>query len=62
MHTPLGSVGVAAPDRRGVLAGLAPYDSVVDLTIVRALAPAESALSLVARAAAPSAAALSADE
>jgi alkanesulfonate monooxygenase SsuD/methylene tetrahydromethanopterin reductase-like flavin-dependent oxidoreductase (luciferase family) len=55
MNTPLGSVGVAAPGRSGVLDQLAPYTSAVDLTIVRALAPDDRSLLAVARAAAPSA-------
>ena len=38
MDVPLGSVGVAAPDRRGVLDGFRPYESAVDLPIVRVLA------------------------
>jgi alkanesulfonate monooxygenase SsuD/methylene tetrahydromethanopterin reductase-like flavin-dependent oxidoreductase (luciferase family) len=38
MDVPLGAVGVAAPDRPGVVAGLAPYFTAVDLPIVRALA------------------------
>ena len=47
MDVPLGSVGVAAPARPGVLDGLRPYRSAVDLPIVRVLAAA-NALSLVA--------------
>ena len=53
MNTPLGSVGIAVPERSRVLEGLAPYRQVVDLPIVRALAPPDSALLEVARAAAP---------
>lgn len=53
MNTPVGSVGVAAADRRGVLDGLAPYEGAVDLPIVRGLAPPHALLA-VARAAAPS--------
>ena len=54
MNVPLGSVGVAASTRSRVLEGLAPYDAVVDLPIVRLL-PEQSATSLrsAARAAAP---------
>jgi hypothetical protein len=54
MEVPVGSVGVAASTRSQVLEGLAPYDSAVDLPIVRLLAE-ESATSLrsAAMAAAP---------
>jgi hypothetical protein len=45
MDVPLGSVGVAASTRSQVLEGLAPYDSAVDLPIVRLLAE-QSATSL----------------
>lgn len=38
LDVPLGSVGVAASTRLQVLEGLAPYDSAVDLPIVRLLA------------------------
>jgi alkanesulfonate monooxygenase SsuD/methylene tetrahydromethanopterin reductase-like flavin-dependent oxidoreductase (luciferase family) len=54
MHTPVGSVGIAAADRRRVLEGLAPYEPSVDLTIVRALAPTDDSVIEIARAAAPS--------
>jgi alkanesulfonate monooxygenase SsuD/methylene tetrahydromethanopterin reductase-like flavin-dependent oxidoreductase (luciferase family) len=37
MDVPLGSVGVTASTRSQVLEGLAPYDSAVDLPIVRLL-------------------------
>ena len=54
MDVPLGTVGVAAADRRDVIAGLAPYRPAVDLTIVRALAGRDLAsLVAVAEAAAP---------
>ncbi len=54
MDVPLGTVGVAAADRRDVTAGLAPYRPAVDLTIVRALAGRDLAsLVAVAEAAAP---------
>ena len=50
---PLGAVGVAAPDRSGVVAGLEPYFTAVDLPIVRALAgPDLASLVAVAEAAA----------
>ena len=52
MNTPLGSVGVAATDRPGAVDRLEPYRHAVDMTIVRALAPADAALVDVARAAA----------
>jgi hypothetical protein len=45
LDVPLGSVGVAASTRLQVLKGLAPYDSAVDLPIVRLLAE-DSATSL----------------
>lgn len=45
MDVPLGSVGVVASRRSQVLEGLAPYDSAVDLPIVRLLAE-QSATSL----------------
>jgi alkanesulfonate monooxygenase SsuD/methylene tetrahydromethanopterin reductase-like flavin-dependent oxidoreductase (luciferase family) len=45
MDVPLGSVGVAASTRTQVIEGLAPYDSAVDLPIVRLLVE-ESATSL----------------
>ncbi len=38
MDVPLGTVGVAAPGRPGVLDGLHAYRSAVDLPIVRVLA------------------------
>ena len=54
MGVPLGSVGVAAPERRGVLDGLQPYRSAVDLPIVRVLAdPDVRSLVAIAEAAAP---------
>jgi len=54
MDVPLGSVGVAASGRPGVLEGLGPYRSAVDLPIVRVLAHADLAsLVAVAEAAAP---------
>ena len=53
MDVPLGSVGVAAPDRPGIVAGLEPYFTAVDLPIVRALAgPDIASLVAVAEAAA----------
>ena len=53
MDVPLGAVGVAAPDRPGVVAGLEPYFTAVDLPIVRALAgPDLASLVAVAEAAA----------
>ena len=45
LDVPLGSVGVAGSTRSQVLEGLAPYDSAVDLPIVRLLAD-EGATSL----------------
>jgi alkanesulfonate monooxygenase SsuD/methylene tetrahydromethanopterin reductase-like flavin-dependent oxidoreductase (luciferase family) len=52
MNVPLGSVGVAASTRSDVQTGLAPYQSTLDLPIVRVLASPAS-LSAVADAAAP---------
>jgi alkanesulfonate monooxygenase SsuD/methylene tetrahydromethanopterin reductase-like flavin-dependent oxidoreductase (luciferase family) len=43
MDVPLGSVGVAASDRPGMLVGLEPYQSAVDLPIARLLAIADAA-------------------
>jgi alkanesulfonate monooxygenase SsuD/methylene tetrahydromethanopterin reductase-like flavin-dependent oxidoreductase (luciferase family) len=59
MGAPLGSVGVAAPDRARVVAGIAAYRDALDLTIVRALAARDAELIEVAIAAAPNS---SADE
>jgi alkanesulfonate monooxygenase SsuD/methylene tetrahydromethanopterin reductase-like flavin-dependent oxidoreductase (luciferase family) len=54
MGVPLGSVGVGGPARPDVLAGLAPYQSALDLPIARVLADRDAAsLSAVAQAAAP---------
>jgi alkanesulfonate monooxygenase SsuD/methylene tetrahydromethanopterin reductase-like flavin-dependent oxidoreductase (luciferase family) len=54
MNTPLGSVGVAASTPPEVQERLAPYQSALDLPIVRALANADaSSLTAVADAAAP---------
>jgi alkanesulfonate monooxygenase SsuD/methylene tetrahydromethanopterin reductase-like flavin-dependent oxidoreductase (luciferase family) len=54
MDVPLGSVGVAAPARSEVLEALEPYQSALDLPIVRVLADREtSALTAVAEAAVP---------
>jgi hypothetical protein len=54
MKAPLGSVGVAAPTPPGVQDGLAPYQSALDLPIVRVLADADATpLIGVADAAAP---------
>jgi alkanesulfonate monooxygenase SsuD/methylene tetrahydromethanopterin reductase-like flavin-dependent oxidoreductase (luciferase family) len=54
MDVPLGSVGVAAPSRREVVDALAPYQSALDLPIVRVLADHDAtALAAVADAAAP---------
>jgi len=54
MDVPLGSVGVAASERPGVLDGLEPYRSAVDLPIARVLASTDAAsLIAVAEAAAP---------
>jgi alkanesulfonate monooxygenase SsuD/methylene tetrahydromethanopterin reductase-like flavin-dependent oxidoreductase (luciferase family) len=52
MHVAVGSVGIAASQRSGVLEALAPYHSALDLPIVRVLADA-SLLSAVTAAAAP---------
>ncbi|HJU52533.1 MAG TPA: LLM class flavin-dependent oxidoreductase [Acidimicrobiia bacterium] len=54
MDVEVGSVGIAATRRAEVVEGLEPYESAVDLTIVRALATGdESSLIEVAEAAAP---------
>jgi alkanesulfonate monooxygenase SsuD/methylene tetrahydromethanopterin reductase-like flavin-dependent oxidoreductase (luciferase family) len=54
VNVPLGSVGIAAPARADVRAGLTPYQSALDLPIVRVLAHADAAsLATVADAAAP---------
>jgi alkanesulfonate monooxygenase SsuD/methylene tetrahydromethanopterin reductase-like flavin-dependent oxidoreductase (luciferase family) len=54
MNVPLGSVGVAAPGRPEVLDALAPYQSTLDLAIVRVLADRDAtSLAAVADAAAP---------
>jgi alkanesulfonate monooxygenase SsuD/methylene tetrahydromethanopterin reductase-like flavin-dependent oxidoreductase (luciferase family) len=54
MDTPLGSVGVAASTPAEVRRRLGPYQSVLDLPIVRVLADADAtSLSAVAEAAAP---------
>ncbi|CAN5219959.1 hypothetical protein BH18ACT5_BH18ACT5_05700 [soil metagenome] len=54
MDVPLGSVGVAASERSGVLDGLEPYRSAVDLPIARVLAePDQTSLTAVAEAASP---------
>jgi alkanesulfonate monooxygenase SsuD/methylene tetrahydromethanopterin reductase-like flavin-dependent oxidoreductase (luciferase family) len=54
MAAPLGSVGVSASTRAEVLDGLAPYESALDLPIVRVLADADpTSLAAVADAAAP---------
>jgi alkanesulfonate monooxygenase SsuD/methylene tetrahydromethanopterin reductase-like flavin-dependent oxidoreductase (luciferase family) len=54
MGVPLGSVGVAASTRREVHEKLAPYQSALDLPIVRVLANADAtSLTAVADAAAP---------
>lgn len=54
MGVAVGSVGIAASRRAEVVAGLDPYRSAVDLTIVRALATGdEDSLIAVAEAAAP---------
>jgi hypothetical protein len=56
MDAALGSVGVAASTRSGVLEGLAPYDSVLDLPIARLLAEQNAtSLRAAAIAAAPGA-------
>ena len=44
MNAQLGSVGVAAPARPGVLDGLAPYHAALDLPIARLLADADAPL------------------
>jgi alkanesulfonate monooxygenase SsuD/methylene tetrahydromethanopterin reductase-like flavin-dependent oxidoreductase (luciferase family) len=57
MNAELGSVGVAASGRPGVLDGLAPYHSVLDLPIARILADHDAtSLRAAVAAAAPSAA------
>jgi len=54
MNAPLGSVGVAAPGRPGVLKALAPYHATLDLPIVRLLAEHDiTSLTVAATAAAP---------
>ncbi|HZM29549.1 MAG TPA: LLM class flavin-dependent oxidoreductase [Acidimicrobiales bacterium] len=54
MGVPLGSVGVVASARPGVVEGLAPYHAALDLPIVRVLADQDAtSLSVVAIAAAP---------
>ena len=54
MNDALGSVGVAASTRPEVAEGFASYQSVLDLPIVRALAPHDATpLGTVATAAAP---------
>jgi alkanesulfonate monooxygenase SsuD/methylene tetrahydromethanopterin reductase-like flavin-dependent oxidoreductase (luciferase family) len=54
MNVALGSVGVAAPTRGEMRAGLAPYQSVLDLPIARVLAARDAAaLHALATAAAP---------
>jgi hypothetical protein len=54
MNVPLGSAGVAAATRHGLQARLAPYQSAIDLPIVRVLARADTtSLTAVADAAAP---------
>lgn len=54
MNAPLGSVGVAVPARPEALKGLAPYQSALELPIVRVLADHNAtALAAVAEAAAP---------
>jgi alkanesulfonate monooxygenase SsuD/methylene tetrahydromethanopterin reductase-like flavin-dependent oxidoreductase (luciferase family) len=52
MDVPVGSVGIAASQRSELLESLAPYQSALDLPIVRVLADADS-LSAVTDAAAP---------
>ena len=49
MDIPLGSVGVATSTRSQMLEGLAPYNSALDLPIVRLLAE-QNATSLAAAA------------
>jgi alkanesulfonate monooxygenase SsuD/methylene tetrahydromethanopterin reductase-like flavin-dependent oxidoreductase (luciferase family) len=54
MAAPLGTVGIAASQRSEVIGALAPYQSALDLPIVRVLADADpSSLTTVAEAAAP---------
>ena len=54
MDVPLVLVGVAASDRAGILVGLAPYRSAIDLRIGRVLAsPDTASLVAVGEAAAP---------
>jgi hypothetical protein len=54
MDVPLGSVGVAASARPGVLDGLAPYHSALDLPIARLLTDQDAtSLPAAAVAAAP---------
>jgi alkanesulfonate monooxygenase SsuD/methylene tetrahydromethanopterin reductase-like flavin-dependent oxidoreductase (luciferase family) len=54
MNVPLGHVGVAAATRPDIQEGLAPYQSTLDLPIVRVLANADvNSLTTVADAAAP---------
>lgn len=54
IDAPLGSVGIAASQRSDVIDALAPYQSALDLPIVRVLADADpSSLTTVADAAAP---------
>jgi alkanesulfonate monooxygenase SsuD/methylene tetrahydromethanopterin reductase-like flavin-dependent oxidoreductase (luciferase family) len=54
MDAPLGTVGVAARTRTGVLDGLAPYHNALDLPIARVLAaPDKTSMMAVAVAAAP---------
>jgi hypothetical protein len=54
MDVPLGTVGVAASDRAGMLEGLAPYRSAMDLPIGRVPAsPDAASLVAVGEAAAP---------
>jgi alkanesulfonate monooxygenase SsuD/methylene tetrahydromethanopterin reductase-like flavin-dependent oxidoreductase (luciferase family) len=54
MGVPIGTVGVAAAARPGVIEGLAPYQSALDLPIARVLAAHDwAALARVADAAAP---------
>jgi hypothetical protein len=54
LYVALGSVGVAASTRPEVADGLAPYQSVLDLPIIRVLAPHDAtSLGTVTTAAAP---------
>ncbi len=54
MKVPVGSVGIAASQRPDLLEALAPYDSALDLPIVRVLAdPGAASLRAVVDAAAP---------